>query len=73
VEALMQMTRSDGRVSFSSAMAAGDKVRFLTGPFADLVGSLEHLDEGGRVRVLLNILGRETAVKADASQLLPLK
>jgi transcription antitermination factor NusG len=34
----------------------------MAGPFADLIGQLEHLDDNGRVRVLLEIMGGSTRV-----------
>lgn len=71
VEALQEMSQSLGRVDFSNRLAVGDKVRFLAGPFADMIGALEHLDGNGRVRVLLSLFGRETTVKARAADLHP--
>jgi transcriptional antiterminator RfaH len=43
----------------------GEKVRIARGPFADLTGQLQALVAADRVRVLLNILGRQvpTTVK----------
>ena len=40
----------------------GQAVRIADGPFADLVGKLEQLDVAGRVRVLLDLLGRSVSV-----------
>jgi transcription antitermination factor NusG len=34
----------------------------MAGPFANLVGSLEKLDERGRVRVLLELMGASVRV-----------
>ena len=65
----MQMTEEDGRIVFTSHLKAGENVRFLSGPFADMVGALERLDANGRVLVLLDILGRVTQVKAKAADL----
>jgi len=68
---LMSLTDGQGRVDFTSCLAVGDKVRFLAGPFAEMIGSLAHLDAQGRVRVLLNILGRDTQVRTRAEDLAP--
>jgi len=73
VEGLMQMTEEDGRIVFTSHLKAGENVRFLSGPFADMVGALERLDANGRVLVLLDILGRVTQVKAKAADLGPVR
>lgn len=40
----------------------GQAVRVCEGPFMDFVGTLERLDASGRVRVLLDMLGRSVAV-----------
>lgn len=72
VEMLQAMTEDTGQIVFSSRLRPGDKVRFLTGPFAEMVGSLERLDGSGRVMVLLDLLGRATAVTAQSSELQPL-
>jgi transcription elongation factor/antiterminator RfaH len=71
VEGLQAMMGDDGRIVFTSALNAGDKVRFLAGPFADMIGSLERLDANGRVLVLLDLLGRPTHVQAKAVDLAP--
>jgi transcriptional antiterminator RfaH len=54
-------------------LAVGDQVRFLSGPFADRLGRLLEMDDAGRVRVLLEILGAEREVAAEAAVLLPLR
>lgn len=71
VEGLQAMMAEDGRIVFTSALTQGEKVRFLAGPFADMIGSLERLDANGRVLVLLDLLGRPTHVQAKAADLAP--
>ncbi len=71
VPALMEMSDGSGRVDFSSRLTVGESVRFLAGPFADMIGSLAHLDGSGRVRVLLSLFGRETEVRTRAADLAP--
>jgi transcriptional antiterminator RfaH len=71
VESLMELSDEYGRLTFSHRLKAGSQVRFLTGPFAELTGSLERLDSRGRVMVLLTLLGRQTEVRASASELMP--
>jgi len=44
---------------------SGQIVRITRGPFADRIGSVESLDEKGRVRVLLDILGSERSISMD--------
>jgi transcription elongation factor/antiterminator RfaH len=61
VEALLAKTNA-GVVDWTPAFKIGQAVRIADGPFADLVGKLEHLDAAGRVRVLLDLLGRHVSV-----------
>ena len=45
------------------------KVRVIDGPFDMWEGTIERLDSHGRLRVLLNVLERETPVEMDESQI----
>jgi transcriptional antiterminator RfaH len=72
VEAFQAMLNDDGEVDFSLKMREGARVQFTQGPFAHLIGTLEHLDRNGRVIVLLDILGRVSHVKASVKDLFPL-
>jgi transcription elongation factor/antiterminator RfaH len=47
----------DGVVGCGRSLAQGQRIRVTAGPFAELVGSLEYLDDAGRVRVLLEMMG----------------
>ena len=47
-------------------------MRLLAGPFAEQLAVLDHLDDSGRVRVLLDILGRQVAISTQSNNLLPL-
>ena len=54
---------------YKAAFSVGEAVRIVEGPFADFLGSVDHLDEGkGKVRVLVSIFGRETPVELDFLQ-----
>jgi transcriptional antiterminator NusG len=58
----MRMEQPRVRIQF----AAGQNVRIITGPFEDFVGTVEELDtEKGKVKVLVNMFGRETPVTLD--------
>ena len=50
----------------------GQEVRMAYGPFADMVGRIESLDDKGRISVLMHWLGRELTVKLKPDCLLPL-
>lgn len=61
----MRMEQPRVRVGFT----VGQSVRISDGPFEDLVGTVEEINtEKGKVRVLVNMLGRETPVELDFLQ-----
>jgi transcriptional antiterminator RfaH len=58
VESLLESCDEHGVVrQRRDELKPGQSVRILTGAFADLVGELDRLDDTGRVRVLLDIMG----------------
>jgi transcription antitermination factor NusG len=71
VEGLMAMQDSSGVVSFASNLTIGQRVRLLAGPFAEMIGRLQWLDDTGRVEVLLGLLGSQVRVRARAEVLVP--
>lgn len=71
VEGLQAKLRADGTFDWTSALRVGDEVRIIDGPFAELLGTLEYLDAAGRVRVLLELLGRSVSVALRSEALLP--
>src|SRR6266576_490138 len=58
VEALIARTDEANLTLFDAGLTTGQTVRILSGPFADFVGTLDRLDESGRVRVLLDMMGQ---------------
>jgi transcriptional antiterminator NusG len=61
----MRMEQPRVRVGF----AVGQNIRISDGPFEDLVGTVDEINtEKGKVRVLVNMLGRETPVELDFLQ-----
>lgn len=46
----------------SSTISAGDKVRVVSGPFADFIAEVERREEDERIWVLLDVLGRRSRV-----------
>jgi transcription elongation factor/antiterminator RfaH len=70
VESLIE--RSDADVTrLDAGLVNGQRVRILSGPFADFVGMLQRLDEAGRVRVLLEMMGTAVPVTLHRSALSP--
>ena len=61
----MRMEQPRIRVGF----AAGQNVRIVDGPFEDFVGTVDEINtEKGRVKVVVNMFGRETPVELDFLQ-----
>jgi transcription elongation factor/antiterminator RfaH len=70
VESLI--ARSDGNLTaLDACLVEGQSVRILSGPFADFVGTLERLDDAGRVRVLLEMMGTVVPIALHRSALSP--
>ena len=47
----------------------GEQVRVVTGPFADFNGSISEIDvDRSKLKVLVNIFGRETPVELEFGQ-----
>ena len=71
VEALVASIEDCGAVRFDDSLEIGQKVRILSGPFAETLCRLARLDDRGRVRVLLEIMGTEVAAQLDRSAIAP--
>lgn len=71
VEGLLAAADGAGGFDFRRQLVEGGQVRFLKGPFADRLGRIVGMSDAERVRVLLEILGTEREVEADAGNLLP--
>jgi transcription antitermination factor NusG len=72
VEALTASADTRGILHLDERLKIGSRVRLLAGPFAEELATLEHLDELGRVRVLVEIMGRQVSVSTVARDLHPL-
>ncbi len=71
VEALKASCNDSNILEWQPLLSPGDAVRVATGPFADIVGTLDRLDGAARVRVLLNLLGGERPVWLPRSSVIP--
>jgi transcription elongation factor/antiterminator RfaH len=70
VESLI--AHSDGSLtSLDAGLTKGQSVRIVSGPFANLVGTLDRLDAAGRTRVLLDIMGKAVPVAIHRLALSP--
>ena len=65
VENLLASADESGVIDTSDRLRPGLKVVVQSGPFAEVVGTLERLDNAGRARVLLEIMAGERVVRID--------
>jgi transcriptional antiterminator NusG len=69
VDMLMMKMRGE-ETGFKVDFHVGELVRIVDGPFKDSDGKIAEIDESkGRVKVLVPIFGRDTAVEIDALQI----
>ena len=71
VEQLTENAEADSVVRPSTTLKVGDSIRVTAGPFAELLGTLERLDDSDRVRVLLDILGGRIPVLLPGAVVMP--
>lgn len=69
VERFITMTGDDGLLDLSSKLAAGQSVRIVSGPLAELIGTIDRLDGPGRARVLLKIMNGDVSASMDIEDL----
>jgi transcription elongation factor/antiterminator RfaH len=70
VEALIAAADARGILQLARELQVGRPVRLMAGPFAEQLAILDHLDDSGRVRVLLDILGRQVAISTGINNVL---
>jgi transcription elongation factor/antiterminator RfaH len=71
VEQLAGAADANDAVRFSMGLQQGQTIRVTAGPFAELIGKLESLDDQGRVRVLLEIMGGTVPVLLPETIIVP--
>jgi transcription antitermination factor NusG len=71
VESLLDVADAEGNIQFNFHLKEGQTIRVTAGPFADLVGQLERLDDKGRIRVLLEIMGGRVTVALPQAWVAP--
>lgn len=52
----------DGMLKKPDEIKAGDRIRIVSGPFAEFVTKVEHVTEDKRLQVLLSLMGQSTRV-----------
>ncbi len=75
VESLIAVADDDGCVHLDRGgnLRPGQKVLIEGGPLADHFAIIEHLDEKGRVALLLELMGRKARVHVSAEALRPVR
>jgi len=66
----LQKRMSGGESKYKIEFSVGDQVKIVDGPFKDFDGKVNEVDEThGKVKVLISMFGRETAVELDSLQI----
>ena len=64
---LARMGRDESK--FNVDLTPGDLVKIIDGPFKDYDGKVSEIDEQrGRVKVMVPVFGRDTAIELDSLQ-----
>ena len=71
VETLAASADTRGLLQLGPQLKVGASVRLASGPFAESIAVLDRLDDSGRIRVLLDILGRQVLVSTECDSVLP--
>lgn len=71
VEGLVASCEAGRAVVLDDSLEIGQRVRIVSGPFAETLCRLAHLDDHGRVRVLLEIMGMEVPAQLDRAAIAP--
>lgn len=71
MEALVARCENGVVTRLVTDLEVGQRVRLNAGPFLDRLATVEELDDRGRVRVLLDILGGQVPARLAASDLMP--
>lgn len=70
VKELQRRMTGAGESKYKIEFSIGDPVKIVDGPFKDFDGKVSEIDEDrGKVKVLISMFGRETAVELDSLQI----
>lgn len=59
---LMARCDDGGLIGAPPDLEVGDTIRVLSGPFADTIARIETLQDGERIQILMDLMGRETRI-----------
>lgn len=70
IKELQKRMTGTGESKYKIEFSIGDPVKIVDGPFKDFDGKVSAVDEErGKVKVLISMFGRETAVELDSLQI----
>jgi len=69
VAGLMERCDAEGLLQPDQDFARGERIRITSGPFADFVTTIEHVDAESRVHVLLDLLGSKARVAINPARI----
>jgi len=69
IDFLRDHAGADGFIKSLQDFAPGDRVKVLSGPFADVIGTLERVEGAGRVRILMELIGGRAPVVTETANL----
>ena len=72
VEALIASSDARGILQLGRELQVGSPLRLMAGAFAEQLAILDSLDDDGRIRVLLDVLGRQVSISTHYNSVLPL-
>jgi transcriptional antiterminator RfaH len=65
VETMIAAVDPKGLLCLEEGLKVGSPIRLIAGPFAEQLGTLDRLDDSGRARVLLKIMGATVPVELE--------
>jgi transcriptional antiterminator RfaH len=65
IEGLVYRCDDEGTLQAEPDLSVGDRIKIMSGPFAEFVTRVEHIDAEQRVYALLDLLGAERRVAVD--------
>ena len=69
VEKILAVKKEEVKPTFRLGFEEGDVVRIISGPFADFNGTINEINaDQAKLKVLVNIFGRETPVELSFDQ-----
>ena len=71
VESMLGLADAGGVLDLRANLKIGAPVRLAAGPFAEQLAVLDRMDDSGRIRVLLDMLGRQVPVSMKRGHALP--